>query len=44
MTRARFVVRGRSVLIKDASSNGCFVSRALAADLEGTTLRLLPQP
>jgi hypothetical protein len=39
-----FIVRGRSVVIKDASSKGCFVTRALAADLVGTTLRLLPQP
>jgi hypothetical protein len=42
--RLRFIVRGRTVVIKHASSDNCFVSRALAADLTGTTLRLLPQP
>jgi hypothetical protein len=41
--RLRFIVRGRDVVIKDASTSNCLVSRALAADLEGTTLRLLPQ-
>jgi hypothetical protein len=42
--RLRFIVRGRTVVIKHASSDNCFVSRALAADLKGTTLQLLPQP
>jgi hypothetical protein len=42
--RLHFVVRGRTVVIKDASSSYCFVSHALASDLKGTTLRLLPQP
>jgi hypothetical protein len=42
--RLRFIVRGRTVVIKDASTSNCLVTRALAADLEGTTLRLLPQP
>jgi hypothetical protein len=42
--RLRFIVRGRTVVIKHASSDNCFVSRALAADLTGTTLRLLPSP
>jgi hypothetical protein len=41
--RLRFVVRGRAVVIKDASTSNCLVTRALAADLEGTTLRLQPQ-
>jgi hypothetical protein len=42
--RLRFIVRGRTVVITDASTSNCLVTRALAADLEGTTLRLLPQP
>lgn len=42
--RLRFVVRGRAVVIKDASTSNCLISRALAADLEGSTLQLLPQP
>lgn len=40
----QFSLRGRTVHIKDASTNGCLVNRALAADMEGMTLRLLPQP
>ena len=40
----QFSVRGRTVVIKDASTNGCLVNRALAADLAALTLRLLPQP
>jgi hypothetical protein len=42
--RLRFIVRGRTVVITHASSDNCLVSRALAADLTGTTLRLQPQP
>jgi hypothetical protein len=42
--RLQFSVRGRTVVIKDASTNGCLVNRELAADMEGMTLRLLPQP
>jgi hypothetical protein len=42
--RLRFIVRGRTVVINHASSDNCFVSRALAADQTATTLRLLPSP
>jgi hypothetical protein len=42
--RLRFTVRGRTVVIKDASTNGCLASHGLTSDLPGTTLRLLPQP
>jgi hypothetical protein len=41
--RLQFTVRGRTVVIKDASTNGCLASHGLASDLPGTTLRLLPQ-
>jgi hypothetical protein len=39
-----FSVRGRSLVIKDASTNDCLVSRGLASDLAGTTLRILALP
>ena len=39
-----FSVRGRNLVIKDASTNDCLVSRGLASDLAGTTLRILPLP
>jgi hypothetical protein len=42
--RLHFVVRDRTVVIKDAQASYCFVSHALASDLPGTTLRLLPSP
>jgi hypothetical protein len=37
-----FTVRGRTVVIKDASTTGCPIGRGLASDLAGTTLRILP--
>ena len=37
-----FTVRGRTVVIEDASTTGCPISRGLASDLAGTTLRILP--
>jgi len=39
-----FTVRGRSVIIKDASTTDCPIHRGLASDLAGTTLRILPLP
>jgi hypothetical protein len=42
--RLTFAVRSRTVVVKDAASSGCLVSRALAADLTGTTMRILPLP
>ncbi len=39
-----FMVRGRSLIIEDASAPGCYVSRGLVSDLAGTTMRILPLP
>jgi hypothetical protein len=39
-----FTVRGRTLVIKKASSSDCLVNRGLALDLAGTTLRILPLP
>jgi hypothetical protein len=39
-----FTVRGRSLIIEDASAPGCYVSRGLVSDLAGTTMRILPLP
>jgi hypothetical protein len=40
-----FSVQGRTLVIKDASTTDCLVSRGLASDLAaGTTLRILPLP
>jgi hypothetical protein len=39
-----FSVHGRTLVIKDASTTDCLVSRGLASDLAGTTLRILPPP
>jgi hypothetical protein len=40
----QFSVNGRTLVIKDASTTDCLVSRGLASDLAGTTLRILPPP
>jgi hypothetical protein len=37
-----FSVKGRALVIEDASTTDCLVSRGLASDLAGTTLRILP--
>jgi hypothetical protein len=39
-----FTVRGRILVIEDASTDNCYVSRGLASDLPGTTMRILPLP
>lgn len=39
-----FTLRGRTVLIEDTFADGCLVSRGLADDLPGTTLRIRPLP
>jgi hypothetical protein len=39
-----FTVRGRTVIIDDASTTGCPIGQGLASDLAGTTLRILPLP
>jgi hypothetical protein len=40
----QFSVHGRTLVITDASTTDCLVSRGLASDLAGTTLRILPLP
>jgi hypothetical protein len=39
-----FIVRGRTVVIEDASTTGCPIGRGLVSDMPGTTLRILPLP
>ena len=39
-----FTVRGRRLIIEDASTPGCPIGRGLVSDLAGTTMRILPLP
>jgi hypothetical protein len=39
-----FTVRGRTLVIENADTADCIVNRGLAADLTGTSLRILPLP
>jgi hypothetical protein len=39
-----FTVRGRILVIEDASTDNCYVSQGLVSDMTGTTMRILPLP